>query len=51
MKKAIVTLSFDDGRIDNYQVVKEILLRNNVPATINVATGYIDGSLEMLGGV
>ena len=50
MKKAIVTLSFDDGRIDNYRVAKEILLPNNIPATINIATGYIDGSLKILGG-
>lgn len=50
-KEAIVTFSFDDGRIDNYKVVKEILLPNNIPATINIATGYIDGSLKMLGGV
>lgn len=50
MKKAIVTLSFDDGRIDNYRVAKEILLPNNIPATINIATAYIDGSLKILGG-
>lgn len=49
MKKAIVTLSFDDGRIDNYRMAKEILLPNNIPATINIATGYIDGRLKMLG--
>ena len=49
-KEAIITFSFDDGRIDNYKAVKEILLPNNIPATINIATGYIDGSLKMLGG-
>ena len=40
--KAIVSLSFDDGRIDTYTVAKEILEKKNIPATINIATGYIE---------
>ena len=42
-KKAIITLSFDDGRIDTYRIAKELLETNNIPATINIATGYIEG--------
>ena len=50
MKKAIVSISFDDGRSDNYWIAKKILLPNKFPATLNIATAYIDGSLKMLGG-
>ena len=42
-KTAIITLSFDDGRIDTYTVAKELLEVKNIPATINIATGYIKG--------
>ena len=46
MKKretAVITLSFDDGRIDTYYVAKELLEKKNIPATINIATGYVEG--------
>lgn len=43
-KAAIISLSFDDGRIDTYRVAKELLEKNNIPATINIATGYIEGN-------
>lgn len=46
-KTAIVTLSFDDGRVDTYTVAKEILEKNNIPATINIATGYIEGNVAI----
>lgn len=40
--KAYVTLSFDDGRGDNYRTFTEILVPNNIPATLYVTTGYIE---------
>ena len=43
-KTAIITLSFDDGRIDTYTVAKELLEKKSIPATINIATGYIEGN-------
>ena len=46
-KTAIITLSFDDGRVDTYTVAKEILEKNNIPATINIATGYIEGNVAI----
>ena len=49
MKKrntAIISLSFDDGRVDTYTVAKELLEKKNIPATINIATGYIEGNTK-----
>jgi len=40
-RKAIA-LTFDDGYLDNYTVLNDILIKYNVPATIYVATGFID---------
>lgn len=37
-----VVLSFDDGREDNYRVVKEILDPLQIPATFNITTGYVE---------
>ena len=47
MKKAIITLSFDDGRKDNYQIAKEVLETRNLPATFNITTGFIENKLDM----
>ena len=44
MEKALVALSFDDGRLDNIRVAKEILLPRNISATFNITTGYVDGT-------
>ena len=41
---ASVSLSFDDGRGDNTKILDELLLPMGIPATLNVCTGYIDGS-------
>ena len=41
-RKGIVTLSFDDGRRDSYDMFMEILKPMNIPATINIPTGYIE---------
>lgn len=43
-KKSKIVLSFDDGRRDNLRVVQEILAPQGIPATMNLTTGYIDGS-------
>lgn len=44
MEKASLSLSFDDGRADNIEVFEKILFPRNIPVTLNVTTGYIDGS-------
>ncbi len=46
MEKAIVTLSFDDGRKDTYDCFKEILFPLGIPATVNIPTGYIEMSID-----
>lgn len=46
MEKGIITLSFDDGRKDNYLIFKKLLEKYNIPATINIATGYIEGHVQ-----
>ena len=43
MAKKIV-MSFDDGRIDFYTVVFPLLKKYNVKATLNVVTGFSDGT-------
>ena len=37
------SITFDDGYADNFQVALPILLRNNLPATFFIATGFLDG--------
>lgn len=44
MKKAAISFSFDDGRGDNLAVFQGMLIPRGIPATINITTGYIDGS-------
>lgn len=44
--KLHISLSFDDGRIDNYYNVFPILKKYNIKATIHVITGYIDHSYK-----
>jgi hypothetical protein len=41
--KCLIGFSFDDGRIDNYTIVRPILKEFKLPATFNVTTGYIRG--------
>lgn len=45
-RKAIIALSFDDGRADNYNIVKEILIPKGLPSTLFITTGYVDGTCE-----
>lgn len=44
MNKLRISLSFDDGRSDNYYNVLKIINKYNLNATIHVISGYIDGS-------
>ena len=44
--KSYIGLSFDDGRIDNFTNVLPVLEKLGIPATFNITTGYIDGTLR-----
>lgn len=44
MEKAMVAISFDDGRSDNVEVIEKQLIPHEIPVTLYVATGYVDGS-------
>lgn len=41
--KALVSLSFDDGRVDNYTIAYPILKTYSLPATFNITTGFVEG--------
>ena len=43
-KCPVLSLSFDDARRDNTYVFETILKQYGLPATLNVTTGYVDGS-------
>ena len=44
--KASVVLSFDDARKDNIKAFDEVLIPLKIPFTLNVTTGYVDGTLS-----
>jgi len=44
MSRAIVSLSFDDGREDTYRIACGIMKKNNLLGTLHAATGYVDGT-------
>lgn len=46
MQNAYISLSFDDGRIDNHSVAYPILKKYNLPATFNITTGYVEGKFD-----
>ena len=41
---AAVNLSFDDGRADNAVLFDELLIPARIPMSLNIATGYLDGT-------
>ena len=41
-----ISLSFDDGRRDNYIAFKEIMEPMGIPATYNITSGYIQRNIE-----
>lgn len=43
--KCIVTFSFDDAREDSYRAIK-IALEHGIKSTLNVTTGYVNGSIS-----
>lgn len=44
MNKALISFSFDDARGDNTIAFDSILIPRKIPATLNVTTGYVDGT-------
>lgn len=46
MKKTRIALSFDDGRKDNYDIALNILKKRRIPATFNITTAYVDGTIS-----
>jgi peptidoglycan/xylan/chitin deacetylase (PgdA/CDA1 family) len=46
MPKKAVVITFDDGYADNLTNGKSILQNCGIPATVFIATGYIDGNRE-----
>lgn len=46
MERCLIGLSFDDGRIDNYTLLRPLLERYDLPATFNITTGYVLGKLN-----
>lgn len=42
--RPVVSLTFDDGYKDNVAVAAPILARHRAPATLYLATGYLDGA-------
>ena len=49
MKKATICLSIDDARANSKNLIFEKLLPLKIPATLNVITGFIDGTRENKG--
>lgn len=45
LQKCLVSLSFDDGRIDSYTMAYPILKKIDLPATFNITMGYVTGKL------
>lgn len=41
-----IAITFDDGREDNYSVAMPIMKRLDMPGTVYVATGFVDGTWQ-----
>lgn len=41
-----ISFTFDDGRIDNYNIALPIMKKYNLTATLFCTTGYVDGSFK-----
>ena len=41
---ALFAFSLDDGRADNYPVAESIFSPEDIPATFNITSGYVDGT-------
>ena len=41
---SVLCFSFDDGRGDNTEVINDIFVPLGLPATLNITTGYLDGT-------
>lgn len=41
-----IVLSFDDGRRDNVSIALDVLKPRDIPATFNIATAYVDGTIS-----
>lgn len=44
VQKAIISLSFDDGREDAYRMAYKIMRKYDLIGTLHVPTGYVDGT-------
>jgi peptidoglycan/xylan/chitin deacetylase (PgdA/CDA1 family) len=44
-----VVVSFDDGYVDNYDHALPILTKYRIPATFFIVTGFLDGTLDLIG--
>ncbi len=43
--RSVLVLTFDDGYLDFYQTVFPVLKERNLPATVFIVTGFIDGTI------
>lgn len=46
-RTTLINFSFDDGRIDNYEIVYPILKKYHLPATFNITTGFVRGEQSL----